>query len=213
MTDTQDLSTQVGSDFRSPESESSSVTPAAVMSARGTILMAFRDAALAMWGEPGLRDIGQRLPDEVRAKTLDVAAGNLDWVPENYVLAWYEAVWHGPCGQQRDAFLKYLDRMLDSGFGRVRKALLAVAKPSMILNRAPSLWQHDHTHGQLTVESLEAHSGKVKLSNHPYTSTSLGCMATAEIYRYCAALCRAREVTAVHYRDPSGALIVSLRWS
>lgn len=180
--------------------------------ARGTILMAFREAAHDLWGEDGEREIGKRLPDVVRAETLDLAAVNLAWVPEAYVLSWYDALWHGPCDKQREVFARFLCRMMDNGFGRVRKAFLAFAKPAMILSKAPTFWRHDHSHGELTVEALEADSAKVKLSDHPYTRTSLGCLATAEIYRYCVTLCRAKHVTEIHYRDPSGALVVRLRW-
>src|SRR5262245_28555750 len=82
------------------------------MCARGTILMAFREAAMELWGEAGLRDIGQRLPEAARAETLDISTVNLAWVPEAYVLAWYDAVWRGPCEQQRDAFRQFLNSML-----------------------------------------------------------------------------------------------------
>lgn len=182
------------------------------MCARGTILMAFREAAMELWGEAGLRELGQRLPEAARVETLEISTVNLAWVPEAYVLAWYDAVWHGPCEKRRDAFRKFLNCMMDHGFGRVRKAFLSLAQPPTILNRAPGLWRHDHTHGELTVESLESESARVRLSNHPYTATSLACLATAEIYRYCVTLCRAKNVTELHYREAGGSLVVRLRW-
>jgi hypothetical protein len=180
--------------------------------ARGTILMAFRDAANRLWGETGTREIGSRLSPKVRAETIELAAVNLVWVPEAYVLEWYQAVWDGPCEARSEAFRIFLDRMLDSGFGRVRKAFLGLAKPPMILGRAPSLWRHDHTHGALTVEGLKPGSARVRLADHPYTETPLGCLAIAEIYRYCIALCRVDDATEIHYREPNGALVVRLRW-
>jgi hypothetical protein len=180
---------------------------------RGTVLMAFRDAALALWGEPALEEIGTRLSDAARKETVLVSAVNLGWVPESYVLEWYEALWHGPCAKRRDNFLKFLDRMMDAGFGRVRKTLVGFANPAVILKKAPDLWAHDHSHGKLTLISLESESAKVRLSSHPYTSTSLSRLATAEIYRYCVTLCRARDVTEVHYREPDGSLVVAIRWT
>jgi hypothetical protein len=179
--------------------------------ARGTILMAFRDAANTLWGDAGVRAIGAALPEDVRRETVDVGVVNLAWVPETYVLAWYEAVWHGPCGGDRDAFVGFLQRMMDRGFGRVRKAFLSLAKPAVILNKAPSLWRHDHTHGELTLDTVGRDSARVKLVDHAYTTTSLACMATAEIYRYCVELCQAKNVTEIHYRE-ANALIVRLRW-
>jgi hypothetical protein len=195
--------TSLGPDFATSRGESC---------ARGTILMAFHAAAEEIWGDAGVRAIGSLLSEEIRRETVDVSAVNLAWVPETYVLAWYEALWHGPCEQSSEMFVMFLDRMMDRGFGRVRKAFLGLAKPAMILNKAPGLWRHDHTHGVLTLERLEKDSAKVKLADHAYTTTSLACLATAEIYRYCVELCQSKNVTEIHYREPDGGLIVRLKW-
>ncbi|HEY6876530.1 MAG TPA: hypothetical protein VI299_00875 [Polyangiales bacterium] len=101
--------------------------------------------------------------------------------------------------------------MLDYGFGRVRKGLLRFANPALVISKADVLWRHDHTHGTLSVDS-NAHSVRLRLADHPYTEDSLSCLATAEIYRYCASLCRVVDATENHFRDPSGALIVRVRW-
>ena len=186
---------------------------AANMRVRGTVLMACRDAALSCFGELGLAQLGAHLSDAARRDTVEVAAASLNWMPEAYVLEWYEALWLGPCDKRRDLFLRFLDRMIDAGFGRIRKTLVALATPSMILNKAPSLWEHDHSHGQLQLVALDEGSARVSLSTHPYVETSLSRLATAEIYRYCLSLCRVRDVVEVHYREPNGALVVCLRWS
>jgi len=206
-------SLDIPSMFPSPAAEAVLGSTTDTECARGTILIAFREATNDLWGAEGVRAIGERLPQVVREETLDVSAVIPLWVPESYVLAWYEALWHGPCEARRNSFDTFLGRMLDCGFGRVRKAFLAFAKPATILNKAPALWRHDHTHGTLCLESLEATSARVRLTDHPYASTSLSCIATAEIYRYCASLCRAKNVSELHYRDSAGALIVRLRWS
>jgi hypothetical protein len=103
--------------------------------------------------------------------------------------------------------------MIDAGFGRVRKMLVALASPETILQKAPNLWQHDHSHGTLSLVALEADSAKVSLTDHPYTETSIGRLAIAEIYRYCLQLCRARDAVEVHYREPNGTFMVCLRWT
>lgn len=183
------------------------------MRVRGTVLMACREAALACFGELGLSQLGTHLSEAARRETVEVAAASLDWMPEAYVLEWYQALWLGPCDKRRDLFLKFLNRMIDAGFGRIRKTLVGLASASMILNKAPSLWEHDHSHGQLRLVALEKGSARVSLSTHPYVQTSLSRLATAEIYRYCLSLCRVRDVVEVHYREPSGALVVCLRWT
>lgn len=174
--------------------------------------MGFRQAVLDLWGEPGLRAVSARLPQDVRFDTVDTMLMSMEWLPEAHVLAWYEALWSGPCQEKRAFFLQAIDRMMDFGFGKIRKAFLVLASPSIIFAKAPGLWRYDHSHGVLTAD-VEASSGRLRLEGHPYTSNPLSCLATAEIYRYCVTLCRANNVTESHYRDATGALIVRLRWT
>ncbi|MDB4991612.1 MAG: hypothetical protein JWN04_6790 [Myxococcaceae bacterium] len=194
-----------------------SFTPGAIpenaygMRARGTILVGFRHALVDIYGAPGLASVAERLPVEVRYDTIDSLLVNTEWLPEAHVMAWYEALWLGPCKQTRSAFEAVIDRMMDFGFGRIRKALLALADPSVVVVKAGTLWRYDHTHGELTVEADDK-SARLRLEHHPYAENPLSCLATAEVYRYCAALCRVRNVVASHYREASGALIVRVRW-
>ena len=181
------------------------------MLARGTIFVGFRAAVLDLWGARGMEHLASRLPPDVRRDTVSNLVVSTQWLPETHVLAWYEALWTGPCEEIRESFARVLDRMLDCGFGRIRKAFLAFAKPAMIFEKAPTLWRYDHTHGLLTV-MLGGRSARLRLEQHPYVDNPLSCMAAAEIYRYCVTLCRARNVTETHYRDADGALIVRLRW-
>lgn len=188
-----------------------SAAPQHEMLARGTILVGFREATLKLWGRAGLESVALLLPAEVRAQTIDSVVLNVGWFPETFVLAWYEALWSGPCAGRREPFIAVLNRMMDFGFGRVRKSLLALANPSAIVIKAGALWRYDHTHGDLTVEAGDG-GARVRLEHHPYTDNPLSCLAIAEIYRYCVALCRAREVSEMHYREPTGALVVRVRW-
>jgi len=202
----------------SPHAAPAAQTPAAqtpvseLPKARGTIFVGFKQAVEGLWGAAGLRSVAQLLPVDVRYDTVDTVLVNMEWLPETHVLAWYEALWSGPCERKRHHFVTVIDRMMDCGFGRVRKALLHLASPSMIFGKAPGLWRYDHSHGELTID-VDGQTARVRLEDHPYTANPLSCMATAEIYRYCVALSRGRDVTESHYNDPSGALIVRIRWS
>lgn len=178
---------------------------------RGTILSAFREAVVELYGSPGLAQVAARLPAEVRVATIDELVVGPQWLPESCVLAWYEALWSGPCDGRADAFTIVLQRMLDRGFGRIRKAFLRLASPETILAKAPSLWRYDHTHGRLVTE-VGAGVGRLRLDHHPYTESPLSRLAISEIYRYCASLTRVRQVTESHFREPEGALVVTLRW-
>jgi hypothetical protein len=179
--------------------------------ARGTILIAFREAVHELYGNEGLERVSAALPKAVRAATIEEMLVGVQWLPEEHVVAWFEALWAGPCDGRADAFALVLQRMLDRGFGRVRKAFLRLASPEAILAKAPSLWRYDHTHGRLGVE-VGTGVARVRLENHTYTESPLSRLAISEIYRYCAALTRVRQVTESHFREPSGALVVTLRW-
>lgn len=181
------------------------------MRARGTIFVAFREAVISLWGDRGIASVASGLPAIVRKETLESVVVSTEWVPEAHVLAWYEALWGGPCQRRTDLFCLVLDRMLDLGFGRVRRVFLSMANPATIFSRAPALWRYDHTHGHLTVEASPS-AARLRLVEHPYTESPLSCLAVAEIYRYCTALTRVKSVQGSHFRDPNGGLVVRLRW-
>jgi hypothetical protein len=184
---------------------------ASEMLARGSILAAFRQATLQLWGEAALSAVALSLPDDVREQTVERTVSEAGWYPERFVIGWYEALWRGPCDAARDKFVEVLNRMMDFGFGRLQKARIALERPSAVLIRAGELWRQDHSHGDLTVETGEG-AARMRLANHPYAENPLSCLAIAEVYRYCVALCRAKGVLETHYRDATGALIVRIRW-
>jgi hypothetical protein len=87
-------------------------------------LVAMRAAAVHLWGETGLREIGQLLPDDARRDTVEAHIIGGSWVPERYAVAWYEAVWRGPAREQHASFVRFVETILDLGFGRVRRIML-----------------------------------------------------------------------------------------
>jgi hypothetical protein len=184
--------------------------------ARGTIFRAFRAAALKSWGESGLRELAAGLPPEAREATIDCPViVDTAWLPERYVMAWYRAALSGPCVRQMPAFLAFIDAMMNEGFGRVRKLLLAVVTAHQLLKRAPDLWKHDHDTGVLEIADLQERQCNVYLHDHVYVSESLSRVAIAEIYRYALTLCRRVhhvEQAAIVEND-SSSLRVTLRWS
>lgn len=164
--------------------------------ARRTIFVAFRRAALQLWGEPGLAEIGRLIPSEVRAATVDNLVIVGEWQPERYVMAWYEAVMSGPCKGDRSMFHTFIDRMMDAGFGTVRKLLLQLASPEHFADKAAELWRHDHTHGTLSLTPLDTTGFLMVLEDHPYTTTLVSRLAVTEIYRYAGQLTRVKSVSA-----------------
>jgi hypothetical protein len=179
--------------------------------ARRTIFAAFRHAAVDRFGEAGVRAIAERMTPECRAACIDAVVLSADFLPEKYVLEWYQAAWEGPALRDRAAYDAFLDRMIDHGFGRVRKFLLGIATPELIARKSAELWRHDHTHGELTHRMLGGTTFVLCLRDHPYLSTPLARSSIAEIYRHCTSLCRVSNVRASH-RLEGEVLEVRIEW-
>jgi hypothetical protein len=181
--------------------------------ARRVIFAGFRAAATTMWGPAGLRAIGDKMPADARKETVDAVIISTETLPERYVMAWYEAVWAGPANRQQAAFCGFLDRMMDHGFGRVRKVLLGLVAPPQLAEKASELWRHDHDTGTLTT-STEGSVTTFILRDHVYTTTPLARLAIAEIYRYAMSLARGVHApTQSHTLERDGSLRVRITWS
>jgi hypothetical protein len=185
---------------------------AGVPCARRTIFTAFRGAAEDLWGEAGLASLAAGLPPDAREETLGSVLLVDEWLPEAYVLAWYEAAWSGPAGRSDAQYCRFLDRMMDLGFGRVRKFLLAIITPEGMAKKAAELWRHDHTTGELSATTV-GREATLTLRQHVYCTTPLARRSIAEIYRYAMSLTRAAGVTATHVLEADGSLQVKIRWT
>ncbi len=178
---------------------------------RGTVWFAFREAAEHVWGEDGLRSILERLPEDARAAE-GALVGGLGWVPTRWLLAWLEGTFDGPAERDEAAYQAYLDCTLDLSFGRIRRALLKIATPPLLAQRAADLWRHDHSHGTIVIERLENRVLQGTLADHPFTETPLGRASITEVLRYLLSLARARNVRASHQLDPAARLAIRFTW-
>ena len=181
--------------------------------ARRTIFAGFRQAAIDLWGREGLRAIGDAMSEEARRRCIDAIVIEEEMLPERFVLEWYERTWAGPANRDREAYNRFLDRMMDHGFGRVRKFLLGIATPAVIGRKAGELWRHDHTHGVLTTRAIDDHAFELRLVDHPYVETPLARGSIAEIYRYAMSLARAKNVRSKHRLEDERTLLVQIEWS
>ncbi len=178
---------------------------------RRTIVSALRSAAVELYGEPGLQALGARMTPDCKRLTIDAVQVPSIWLPERLVIEWYQVVYGGPAKAEMPAFNRYLDKMIDHGFGRVRKALLNLLTPPKLLEKARDLWRHDHTHGIFKVD-IKPNSAIITLREHPYVADDLSRAAIAEIYRHCVNLSRTKVVSEKHaFSD--GVLQVDLAWS
>lgn len=180
--------------------------------ARATQLLAFRSAAVTLWGVGAWQEIVDRLPVDAREalapSRLLVAVG---WVPERHLVTLAQAVFDGPAHGSDEAYREFVHGVIARGFGRIRRVLVQFASPAAVLKRAPELWRHDHTHGELDVELLP--SGAVANLIHPViTSTPLSRTTATEMFRAVLCLTRARNVRAQHELAGKDRLRVSFQW-
>jgi len=175
------------------------------------VFVASRAAAVELYGDAGLRVIGERLPPDVRAVLVDSAIITEPWLPERFVMAWQEAVFEGPARSGDDELRRYIHKVVDSGFGRVRRLLVNLVTPATLCTRAAELWGDEHTHGELTAVPT-GQVVTIRLRHHPYVTRPVARLVMAESLRYAANLTRAKRVAEVHRVD-GDALEVRLTWS
>jgi len=179
--------------------------------ARQGVFVAQRAAALEVFGAESLKDIGGRVSPDTRRDTVDTSIVGEDWLPERYVLEWQHAVWTGPAKQDDRLFNQFLHSVIAQGFGRIRRFLLMMVTPALLLDRTAELWREEHTHGTL-VSRVDGRSALLTLTDHPYASSFLAARVMAESLRHAASLSRTRQVTETHLVLPAS-LQVKLSWS
>jgi hypothetical protein len=164
-----------------------------------------------LYGDEGLRAVGEHLPADVRAALVDSPLITESWLPERFVMAWQEAVFAGPVRGSDDEFRHYIAKVVDSGFGRVRRLLVQLVTPATLCTRAAELWHDEHTHGEISADPT-GHVVVIKLRNHPYVTRPIARLVMAESLRYAASLTRVKRVEQLHRLD-GDALEVRLTWS
>jgi hypothetical protein len=180
---------------------------------RGTVLVSMSAAVRELWGDEGLRDVADRLPDDTRNATTEGMLSVLRWYPTRYVLDWDEAKMAGPARGDETAFRRSVTKGIDLGFGRVRRTFLSFATPVLLAERAAGFWRHEHTHGQIVVDSSQRSEGRarVTLTGHPFVGTTLSRIAFAEVLRHVLSLSRASNVRETHALAGE-VLSVALTW-
>ena len=189
--------------------------PAAVL-ARHLVdpLLARVATRLALRDRVGEARLGQRivrLDEATRKRTFELEGSPGKWAPEADLIACAHAIWEGPARRDRALYNKFLQRQVNLGTGRVQRALISLASPKRILDRAPSIWSSEHSHGTLTVEHHSDTSASLRLSEHPYVETPQARATIAEVFRYVLSLTRANEANESHALE-GDVLRVRLTW-
>ncbi|HEX6242976.1 MAG TPA: hypothetical protein VFZ61_18815 [Polyangiales bacterium] len=173
-------------------------------------LIGFRTACEQMWGQAGIDAISKELPGDIRERT----AGLLplpEWIPLEDLVAWHQAVWHGPAKRDEPTMLRHARLTVDQGFGRVKRFVISVLTPELLAGRVVALWRDEYSTGQLEAQLVEPRHIELALTHHAYVEIPLMRNIISEVYRYVLSMTRVQNVRAAHALRDS-ALIVSLRW-
>lgn len=183
-------------------------------SVRSIIVPAFRSTMLAMWGEPGRDRIAALLDEEARGELLREVAADRDWFPARHLIAWTFAAWEGPAGRRREEMAEFVRRQWDASFGVIRRLLVHMAAPTMVIARLPAIWKQDHSAGALTATVDEdGRAATIEISDTPFVDTPHARASMAETYRHGLAQTRARNVTESHALDGPRRMRIRLRWT
>jgi hypothetical protein len=180
---------------------------------KGIVLHAMRLAVLDVFGEDGLADVATRVSSDTRVQTVEASASPLAWVPERFLVEWHEAVLEGPAKRDDAALCRVINRRIDFGFGRVRKALLGLVGPEGVAKRATELWKHDHTHGVFAlVIAKDSQSAAGTLSDHVFCASPIARRALAETFRYIVQLSRGVKVARETHGLQGDSLTIRVTW-
>lgn len=181
--------------------------------ARAMHLVAFKNAVVEKWKEPGWKLVVDGLPPDSREAICPAGiVSGAGWIAERHMVKLSEAIFNGPATSDYEIYRAHLKRVIELGFGRVRRVLVQFAHPHAVLRRAPELWKHDHSHGELTI-TIEDKSALAIVTHEILTATQLSRFTAAEMFRAVLSLTSAKEVKEEHGLDADGRLRVLFKWS
>lgn len=165
-----------------------------------------------LWGAPGLAELREHLSDDARRAICDEIILPVAWYPETYFESTCEIIWRRLAREQDEPFFDFVRRSVDSGWTFVHRAVLRFATPQRLARRAPDLWRHDHTHGELFVDFGET-SGIVRIKGYPYPRESTMHHGQTEALRYILSHARVRDVRAKRLDEASGDFVATFEWT
>jgi len=180
--------------------------------ARGTIVAGAIEAVKEIWGDLGFAELRESLPPTVSRTLCDGIVLPMAWYPETYFESCCEVVWRRLSRMDDGAFFRFVHQSVDAGWTIFHRALMRLATPQRLARRAPDLWRHDHTHGELLVDFRET-SGTVTIRGYPYARESVVRHGQAEALRYILSHARVRDVRATRHPDTGNDFAVTFDWT
>jgi hypothetical protein len=188
------------------------VPPRDAPHARGTLFTGALAAVKDLWGEDGMGALREHLPADTSRELCDQIVLPVGWYPEAHFEQCCDVVWRRLAREDRDAYVTFIQRSVASGWGIVHRALLRLATPQRLARRAPELWRHDHTHGELSIELRES-SGTIRIRGYPYPRDSIMHDGQAEALRYILSHARVHDIVAKRHADAGDDFMVTLEWT
>ena len=175
---------------------------------RRSVLLAIRETARTQLDDPTRAAVGARLTGESLEIWEAMRPLTADWYEESISVRIIEAL-HAVASQP--AFVAFIEKLCDNGFGRLRRMFLSLATPIMLASRAPDFWAYDHATGKMTTEEVEG-GVLVSITEHPYAESKACRSLMTEYVRHAFSLTRVKRVTASE--DPErGKFGIVVQWS
>lgn len=165
-----------------------------------------------IWGQGGLAILREHLPPEARRVICDEIVLPVSWYPEAYFENCCQVVWRHLAQVQDGPFFDFVHRSVDSGWTIVHRAVMRLATPRLLAGRAPALWRHDHTHGELSVDFRET-SGTVRIKGYPYPRESIMHHGQTEALRHILSHARVRDIRAKRHDEGSADFLATFVWT
>jgi hypothetical protein len=179
----------------------------------GSRICVYRDAAITVWSSAFVDDVIAKLDDETR-DVFRVGAVLPEWVPERFFTAFIDALASAVNGDLADAaFLRWVDIVIDRGFGESRGLFTSLANPFFVLRRAQELWNSEHTTGTIVNAPLGTNSTRLTLRDHPLLGSAATRAALAESFRHIIQMTGVHDVTETHEFTSDGHLHVVIAWT
>jgi hypothetical protein len=176
----------------------------------GTSVHGVRAAAVRAFGEAGVRAL--RVSDAARRAIVDAIVLPGDWIPEALFIEVYEALFRERLESDEARLASFVGDAIGMGWGRVKRALVAMATPEILWRRAGSLWREEHTTGTLRA-TLAERQATITLEDHAYADSNVTRRVHAESMRYIISLSRVKNAKATHGLDGRRNLVVRVTWS
>lgn len=179
----------------------------------GARVSTYREAAIVVWGGAFVDEIIAKLDDEMR-DTYRAEAVLPEWIEERFFTVFIDALADAVGGDLSNAdFIRWVDIVMERGFGESRGLFTSLANPFFVLRRAQELWNSEHTTGILVNAPLGTHSARLTVRDHPLLGSPATRAALTESFRYVIHMTGAREVTASYELTPDGQMHVVIAWA